>query len=102
MKPIRLKTCWLLAWRLRDSLAPQWRRIRAAWQSDNYPAWMTYLPNPLPRDWKPIRPLQPATTAANKRKARRTCPAFRRPAAQPSNQSPREHFAAALDLRKLQ
>ena len=102
MKLTRQNTSPSAARRLRDSLARLWHRLRDACQSDNYPAWMMYLPNPLPRGWKPIRPRQPATTAANKGKAGRTCPAFRRPAAQASNQSPREHFAADLDLGKLQ
>ena len=96
MKPMKPNTSSSFARRLCDSLALMWRRIHGTWQSENYPAWMMYLPNPLPRGWKPIWPRQPATAAANKRMSGRGRVVIRRTG------SAREHFAADLPLGKLE
>jgi hypothetical protein len=67
MKLTRQKTSPSVARRIQDNLTLLWQRIRITWRSEDYPAWMMSLPNPLPRGWKPIWPRQ----RANKRMSRR-------------------------------
>ena len=99
MKPITLKTSLSVARRRRESLALTWRRILGTWRSENYPAWMMSLPNPPPPNWEPIWPRQ----RANKRMSGRGRVVIRRTGtALPSAPSAREHFAAALHLKKLE
>jgi hypothetical protein len=98
MKRITLKTSSSFARQLWSSLALTWRSVWGTWQSENYPAWMIFLPNPLPRGWKPIWPRQRANTGISGRGR----VIIRRPGtARPSDPSAREHFAAALHLEKL-
>jgi hypothetical protein len=99
MKPMKPKTSSSFARRLCESLALMWRRIHGTWQSENYPAWMMSLPNPPPPTWEPIWPRQ----RANKGMSGRGRVAIHRTGtARPSAPSAREHFAADLDLGKLQ
>jgi hypothetical protein len=34
---------------MKKLIAQIWCRVRAAWRTENYPAWRLSLPNPLPR-----------------------------------------------------
>jgi len=43
-----------LARRIRGNLALPWRRFRNRWREETYPAWMMFIPNPLPPE-RPTR-----------------------------------------------